>query len=447
MIKIKKRGVWASKAGFVLAAAGSAVGLGNLWRFPYITGENGGGIFVILYLICIAFVGFPIMIAEVMIGRRSQKSVVGSFLSLGNKAWSSVGWLGVISAYIILSFYSVIAGWALHYTVKSASGFFGGRSVDEVMQLFGEVSGNPTLNVTWHGVFMVLTILVVIGGVQRGIERWSRILMPLLLLMLVGLMIKAMTLPGFGEAFSFVFGFNTDKLTTGGVLEALGHSFFTLSLGMGAMLTYGSYLSKKADIVSSAVAVTILDTVIALLACLVLFPITFTFGMQPGQGPGLIFQNIPVAFAQLPGGGFLGTLFFALVVFAALTSSMSLLEVATSYFIDQKGWSRKAATVLAGSIIFLIGIPSALSNSTFSEEIFFQRNWFDFLADMSSNFFLPLGGLGIALFVAWKLDEELKREEFFGSSLQKIFGAWHFALRYIVPVAISAVFLHAVGVI
>ena len=310
----KERGQWGSRLGFILAAAGAAVGLGNVWKFPYITGENGGGAFVLVYLLCIAVIGLPIMIAEIMLGRMARASNVTAFrtLSEGKPQWMWVGWLGVAVAFIVLSYYSVVAGWAMHYVYLAASGTFSPEHAAEVPKVFGSVVSNPTTNIVWHVVFMGLTIGVVVAGVQGGVERAARILMPALLVMLFGLLIYATTLEGFGEALDFVFGFRFDKLSAAGILEALGHSFFTLSVGMGAMLTYGSYLKKDDDAISASIAITVLDTLVALMACLILFPITFSKGMEPAGGPGLVFVNIPSALAELPGWILLvGRLFYA----------------------------------------------------------------------------------------------------------------------------------------
>lgn len=453
-----ERGQWGSRLGFILAAAGSAVGLGNIWKFPYITGENGGGWFVIIYLICILAIGLPIMISEVMLGRMTQKSPVGAFKALApGTAWSGVGWMGVAAGFIILSFYSVVAGWAIHYVYLSATGTFSELGPAEIPKVFGALYGDVDLNLLWHGVFMAVTIAIVIAGVKKGVERAARILMPVLGLMLVGLLIKAFSMQGFGQATDFVFGLHADKLKPAGVLEALGHSFFTLSLGMGAMLTYGSYLSKKEDLVGAAVAITVLDTLIALLACLVLFPITFSYGMQPSAGPGLVFKNIPVALSQMPGGTVLCVVFFSLLVFAALTSAISLLEVVASYFIDERGWSRLKAVVTTGVAILLFGVPSALSGGTavfgksFAEmtTVFgFEKgkSWFDFVDYLASNWLLPLGGLGIALFVAWRLDDKLRRIEF-GEQTRwaRLYLGWLAVLRYLVPLGVLAVLGYKVG--
>lgn len=446
------RGSWATGLGFVLAAAGSAVGLGNVWRFPYITGENGGGLFVLIYLFCIALIGLPVMIGEIMIGRAAQRSTVSAFKELAGPRtrWASVGWLGVVAAYCILSFYGVVAGWALHYTVLSTSGAIAGKSPDEIQMMFQLLDQDGGLSIVWFVVFMAITVLVVLGGIERGIERWSVILMPALLLMLLGLMVYSFSLDGFSQAAGFVFGLNADKLTAGAVLEAMGHAFFTLSVGMGGMLTYGSYLSRKASIVGNAVAVGTLDTLIALIACLVIFPITFTFDLEATAGPGLIFTSLPTAFAQMPGGGLLATVFFALLVFAALTSAIALLEVATAYFIDEKGWSRRRATLFSAVGITLLGIPSALAGSTrfFGQgmEDALGSNWFDLISGISSNWMLPVGGFAMAIFAGWVLPEQLRREEFStGTRLASLYGIWLGVLRYFVPLAVVAVFLYKIG--
>ena len=431
------------------------MGLGNMWKFPYITGENGGGAFVLIYLVCIMLVGLPVMLAEVLLGRMTQTSPVGAFrkLSRPGSPWLGVGWLGVLAGFVILSYYSVVAGWSLHYLWLSLTGSFSGDS-EQIAGLFGELYANPQLNLLWHTIFMAMTIGIVIGGIRSGVERAARVLMPLLFLMLIAMVIYGTTLPGFGEALTFVFGFNTDRLTASGVLEALGHAFFTLSVGMGAMLTYGSYMRKDADAVSSSIAITVLDTVVALMACLALFPITFSRGMEPASGPGLVFTNMPVAFAQLPGGSIWAVLFFLLLLFAALTSAISLLEVTTAYFIDEKGWSRKRSTLLTGAVIFLFGIPSALSGGTAifgsSFEAVVGKNWFDSFDYLASNWMLPLGGLGIATFISFRVGAKAREVAVAtGSklgSIQGLYLTWLQLIRFVVPVAIILVMLNALGV-
>lgn len=447
------RAHWGSRAGFILAAAGSAVGLGNIWKFPYITGENGGGMFVITYLACVAFVGLPVMVAEILMGRSTQSSPVGAYRKLAGPGspWMSMGWLGLASAFVILSFYSVVAGWSLHYTWLAVSGDLIGMDAASIAALFGEVDASPWLNSFWHLVFIALTMAVVVGGVSKGVERWSRILMPALFVMLLILFVNALTLSGFGEAADFVFGLHTEKFTADGALAALGHAFFTLSLGMGAILTYGSYLQKDDDIVSAAVIISVLDTVIALIAAMILFPIIFTQGMEAAQGPGLVFVSVPIALGKMQGGVFLAVTFFGLLVFAALTSAISMLEVTTSYFIDEKKWGRRRATLLSGGLIALAGIPSALSGGTefFGShmEALIGKNWFDLCDYLSTNWMLPLGGLGIAIYTGWRMDERIRHEHFLaGSKLQFFYRTWLLLLKFLVPIAVVMVFLHAVGV-
>ena len=449
------RGHWGSRLGFILAAAGSAIGLGNIWKFPYIAGENGGGIFVFIYLTCIALVGLPIMIAEILIGRSTQKSPVGAFKTLykPDSPWVGVGWLGVASAFVILSFYSVVAGWSMHYVYLSLKGVFTVYEPGGTEAVFGQLFANPKVNIFWHVLFMGVAISVVIAGVHKGVERWSEILMPIMLGMLLVMFGSALTMSGFQEAVQFVFSPSTKNLTRAGVLEALGHSFFTLSLGMGAMITYGSYLRSKDDAIKSSFLIALFDTGVALLACLVLFPITFTYGMEPSAGPGLVFVNLPIAFSKMPGGSMLATIFFALLSFAALTSAMSLLEVATAYFIDERGWRRSKAVLVTGSIIILLGLPSAMSGTTGlfgtgMSESFIGMSWFELFDYLASNWMLPLGGLGIAIFMAWRVGEKARVAAFTaGTTWGRLYFGWIHLLRYLVPIAVLAVFLHAIGVL
>jgi len=451
------RDQWSSRLTFVLAAAGSAVGLGNIWKFPYITGMNGGGVFVLIYLGAILFVSMPILAAEVLIGRAGQASPVGAIrrLSRPGSPWIGVGLLGVVGGLIILSYYSVVAGWCLDYIALALTGKLSTTPVDGIPSLFDELYVSESRNLLWHFVFMAMTIGIVVGGVRGGVERASRILMPALFVMMLVLFAYATTLPGFGEAARFVFSPSVDNLTSGGILEALGHSFFSLSVGMGAMLTYGSYLSRRDCLIQSTVSIGVLDTVVSLLACLILFPITFSFGMQPSGGPGLVFKNIPVAFAQLPWGGLWAFVFFALLFVAALTSAISLLETVTAHAIDEWKLSRKTATLGTGLLVLVLGIPSALSGGAgffgkgMSEAT--GRSFFDWFDHIASNWLLPMGGLGIATFVAWRLSEELRHEAFTtGSGLKRtasIYRGWLILVRYVAPVGIVAIFLHAVGVI
>lgn len=453
----QERGAWGSRLGFILAAAGSAVGLGNMWKFPYITGENGGGAFVLVYLAFVFTIGLPVMIGEVMIGRLAQSAPVGAYKKLSNShpGWTSIGALGVITAFAILSFYSVVAGWSLHYIGLSVTDSFAQASAREISQSFTDFTKNGLLNVSYHAVFMVITVVIVFAGVHKGVERAAKVLMPALLGVMLVLFAYATTLKGFGPAVDFVFAFRADKLTGAGVLEALGHSFFTLSVGMGAMLTYGSYLDKNSDIVGTSVLITCLDTFVALLACLVLFPITFTQGLEPTAGPGLVFVNMPIAFHDLPGGSMWSTVFFVLLFFAALTSAVSLLEVAASYFIDQLDWPRKKASVVAGTIVLVLGIPCALSSTEgfFGEGMknSFGMTFFDMFDKFASNWSLPIGGLGVAAFCAWRMGTKATYAAYVcGDQLPfvaKTYLGWLRLLRYVVPVAILFIIAKALGLV
>ena len=394
------------------------------------------------------------MTAEILIGRATQKSPVGAMRLLAGRRspWTAFGWLGIASSFVILSYYSIVAAWALDYTYLSLTGKIVGLGPEGVQSVFGRLYASPARNLFWHAIFMGLTIAVVLGGVARGVERWSRILMPTLLVMLLVLLIHSFTLSGFKQGFDFVFGLHTERFTAAGALEALGHAFFTLSLGMGSMLTYGSYLRRDDDIMAASITISALDTLIALVASLVLFPIIFSFGMEPGAGPGLVFISMPIALSQMPGGTFLSILFFGLLVFAALTSAISMLEVTTSYLIDERNWIRRRATLVSGALIALVGVPSALSGGT---EIFgsgfasvFGKNWFDSLDYLASNWMLPLGGLGISVFTAWRMNEALRHDDFLsGTKLAVFYKGWLLLLKFVVPVAIVLVFLHAVGLI
>ena len=433
------RAQWNSRTGFILAAAGSAVGLGNIWKFPYITGENGGGAFVLVYLACILLVGVPVMVAEVMLGRATRSSSVNAYRALSHpkSKWMAFGILAIVAAFLLLSYYSTVAGWALHYTYLSLMNAIAGIDAGQAEALFGDLTGSPLIGVGWQFAFLAFTMCVVAAGVSHGIERWARIMMPGLFVLILILLGKALTMPGWGDAMSFLFGMNWDKLTAVGIREALGHSFFTLSLGMGSMITYGSYLRSQDDLASASLATAGTDTLVALAASMVLFPIVFTFGMEPGAGPGLLFVTLPTALAQMTGGAILSTIFFVMLVFAALTSAIAILEVVTAYVVDNHGISRIKATAGATIVVALFGVPATVSGG-----------WFNVVDKFVSNWALPLGGLGVALFVAWRMDGALRRKEFeSGSGLARFYGAWLWVLKYPVPACIVVIFLHGSGLL
>ncbi|UQG55051.1 MULTISPECIES: sodium-dependent transporter [unclassified Marinobacter] len=447
-----KRGLWSSRFAFILAATGSAVGLGNIWKFPYITGENGGGAFVLVYLLCIAAIGLPIMMAEVLIGRRGGRSPVNSLKAIAghdrlNPAWRMVGAVGVIAGFLILSFYSVIGGWAVSYVGTAASGQLTGQSADAIGAIFSDLLADPVTLLMWHTLFMALVMFVVAKGVRAGLERAVTILMPALFLLLLTVVGYAMTTGEFGRAVTFLFQPDFSKLTTSGILVALGHAFFTLSLGMAVMMAYGSYLPKGISIAKTSIAVCVIDTAVALLAGLAIFPIVFANGLEPGAGPGLIFQTLPLAFGQMPMGSLFGTLFFVLLVFAAWTSGISLLEPIVEWLEEQKSMNRTRSTLAAGFVCWLLGIASILSLNLWSD--FAPLGWigmlegktvFDLLDFFTANILLPLGGLLVAVFAGWVMSREAIEKEL---ALSKpMFRIWYITVRYITPVAVGAVFIY-----
>jgi len=430
------RGLWGSHVGFILAAAGSAIGLGNIWKFPYITGEYGGGAFVLVYLICVVIVGLPLMLAELMIGRRAQENPVGAFQKLHRPGspWQLTGWLGVASGFVILSYYSVVAGWALAYIFKAIVGFSG--TPDQIHGQFDQLMLSPGSSIFWHTIFMALCIGVVIGGIQKGIERWSKILMPALFAILVGLATYGLTATHGGkQALDFLFRPDFSRLSAVGVLSALGHAFFTLSLGMGAMITYGSYMKREASLARDAVVISILDTVIALLAGIAIFSMVFHYGMEPEQSVGLIFKTLPVLFADM--GPWISVPFFILLSFAALTSGISLLEVVVSYFIDCRGWSRITATLVMGVAIYGIGMLCATQSIHVP---FTNEGFFGFFDVVSTNYMLPIGGFLTCIFVAWIMKDNDRIKEF--GSRGPMYKALIFTLRYITPLSVLVVLLH-----
>ena len=432
------RGHWSGHIGLVLAAAGSAIGLGNIWKFPYITGVYGGGAFVLVYLGCVVIVGLPIMISELAIGRSSQLNPVGAFQKLHHKGsvWQIGGWLGIATGFLILAFYSVIAGKALAYVFKAISGFSG--SPEMITAQYDAMVADPWISILWHTVFMVLTIAIVAGGVQKGIERWARILMPSLFVLLLGLMIYALAATdGGAQALAFLFKPNFSQLSAEGVLSALGHAFFTLSLGMGVMITYGSYMAGHESIVRDSVAISIMDTVVALMAGIVIFALVFSHGLAPDAGPGLIFHTLPVLFAQT--GPLVSVPFFILLTFAALTSTISLLEVVASYFVDMQGWRRTRSTIVLGGAIWALGLLCAIDSVKLpfrgSDQTFFDI--FDFV---TTNYMLPIGGLLICLFFGWIVKEQIRREEI--GSHGAFYRVTIFILRFVAPVAVLIILLH-----
>lgn len=462
-------GQWSSRFVFILAAVGSAVGLGNIWKFPYITGENGGGAFVLVYLVCIALIGVPIMMAEILMGRRGRRSPINTMRALvaeekAHPAWRWLGWLGVVTGFLILSYYSVIAGWALAYVFRAAAGLFTGVSADATSALFESLLDSPESMLAWHTVFMVMTGVVVARGVRGGLEKAVTVLMPALFALLVVLVLYALYEGDFGRGAAFLFHpefskvFQHCELLESGVkscrfsgeplLIALGHAFFTLSLGMGAIMVYGSYMPGNASIARATLTIVVADTTAALLAGLAIFPIVFANGLEPASGPGLVFQTLPIAFGAMPGGRFFGMLFFVLLVFAAWTSAISLIEPAVAWLVENRGMRRVSATFGVGALAWFLGIGSVLSFNLWSGESFqfLGKTWFDLVDYLTANILLPLGGLLIALFAGWVMSRASVRDELrLGDGAG--YRTWRFLVRYVSPALVVIVFFNAIGLI
>jgi len=452
---ISIHGQWSSRWAFILAATGSAVGLGNIWKFPYIAGEYGGGAFVLVYLVCVALIGIPIMMAEVMLGRRGRQSPINTMRSLAKAEgrhgiWSWIGWMGVLAGFLILSYYSVIAGWALAYVFRTSSGAIQTADAAGIQNIFSELVSDPEKLLAWHTIFMVMTMVVVARGVKQGLEKAVRFLMPVLLILLLVLVGYAMNTGHFYEGVEFLFKPDLSKLTGGAILTAMGHAFFTLSLGMGAIMMYGSYLPENASIARTSIVISIADTGVALLAGLAIFPIVFSFPeLTPGAGPGLIFQTLPLAFAQMPGGQIFGTLFFVLIVVAAWTSSISLIEPAVAWLIENRGMTRIMAAVWCGVVTWLVGIATVLSFSHWAFDFNFlgtvkHNGVFDILDILTANIMLPVGGLLIAIFAGWMMKQKHSKEEL---ALNHSYKVWQFLIKYVAPALVSVVILNLFGII
>lgn len=442
-------GEWSSRMAFVLAATGSAVGLGNIWKFPYITGQNGGGAFVLIYLACIAIIGIPIMMAEVLIGRRGRQSPINTMRVLATEEgrsphWQFLGWAGVLAGFMILSYYSVIAGWAIAYVVRMGAGTFQGASADQVSAIFSGLTSDPERLLAWHTLFMTMTMVVVARGVRSGLEKAVRFLMPSLFVLLLVMVGYSMSTADFGAGLRFLFQPDFNKISWNGILIAMGHAFFTLSLGMGAIMVYGSYLPKHASIAKTSIMIAGADTLVALLAGMVIFPIVFANGLEPGAGPGLIFETLPIAFGSMWGGTFFGVLFFVLLSFAAWTSAISLIEPAVAWLVENHSLSRVNASVWAGGITWLLGIGSLLSFNLWKGHTLFGMNFFELLDYLTANIMLPLGGVAIAVFASWLMSRSAAEEELELGN-ENIFNLWRFLVRYITPIAVIIVFLNAIG--
>jgi NSS family neurotransmitter:Na+ symporter len=440
-------GHWSSRFAFILAVTGSAVGLGNIWKFPYIAGQNGGGAFVLVYLVCVIVIGMPVMMSEILIGRRGRRNPIATMELLGKEEGSSSNWrlvgsLGVLAGILILSYYSVIAGWTLAYIVKSASGAFAGASAAAVSEQFGSFVGDWRLVTLCHTLFMSLSIFVVARGVERGLEQAVRFMVPALLVLMLVLLGYSINSGYFGQGVAFMFTPDFDKLTWNSVLAALGQAFFTLSIGMGAIMAYGAYLPEETSITGASAAVVTADTSIAMLAGLAIFPLVFANNLDPADGPGLVFDTLPLAFGQMAGGVFFSTIFFVLLAFAAWTSAIGLMEPAVAWIVERFNKTRAQATVMTGITIWLIGMGSVLSFNVLSDVRFLAGTIFDNVDYLTSNIMLPLGGLLIVTFAGWVMCRNSTSDELGSSGV--LFKAWRLAARFIAPIGILLVLINAV---
>lgn len=445
------RDSFGSKFGVLAAAAGSAVGLGNIWKFPYEVGSNGGGAFLVFYLIFVFLIGVPVMTSEFVIGRNAQRNAIGSFKFIKpGKPWFLIGVMGIGAAFMIFAYYGSVAGWTLEYIFKSISNGFSGKSPEELTGMFDQFISRPFRPILWQTIFIGLTAAVVIAGVKNGIEKYTKILMPVLLIIILILIIRSVTLPGAGEGLSFLFKPDFSKINGSVILSALGQAFFSLSLGMGTIITYGSYIQKSDNLATTAVEVSVADTLIAILAGVAIFPAVFAFGIDPSQGEGLVFVTIPNIFQKMVGGYFFSLIFFVLLAVAALTSTISLLEVIVAYFSEEFRMSRRKAAIMSSVIIWILGILCTLSNRGPLEDFTIAGStiWgvFEFV---SADLLLPIGGLLIVLFVGFfmgrkRVMEELTNAGSLRAALPKILL---FLIRFVAPIGIALVFLNLVGIL
>ena len=440
----KKRDGFGSKLGIIAAAAGSAIGLGNIYRFPCELGENGGAAFLLVYLAVVIFLGIPVMLSELVIGRHSQSNSVGAFRRLAPKsAWPIVGYMGVLCGFLIFAFYSTVSGWTLEYIVKSVANSFQGKDIQALERDFADFHNMGWRNVMWQAIFIFLTGFVVFKGVQNGIEKYAKILMPVLLVILIVLGIRSMTLPGAKEGLTFLFKPDFSKITGKVLISALGQGFFSLSLGMGVLITYGSYVKKNDNLTSTAFSVVLADTLIALLAGIVIFPAAFSFNVNTDAGMGLVFNTIPMIFNKMAGGYVFCIIFFILLAIAALTSTISLLEVVVAYISEELHIKRQWATVIACVATILLGSFASLSLMDNTPFTIGGKTVFDTLDFITANVMLPLGGILIVIFVGWcfgkaKFFDEVTNEGSIKASLKKII---FFIIRYLAPLAIAIVFI------
>lgn len=449
-----KRDSWGSRLGFIFAVAGSAVGLANIWRFPFLVGQNGGAAFVLLYLICLMLIGFPVFISELLIGRTAQMSPGGAFQKLTkSQGWGNAGKLTILTGFIVSSFYSAVAGWILGYLIEAIKGNISHfESTHAAANHYESLMINPIWGLSFHFCFLALCISVLFFGVRNGIERGNKIMMPLLFVVLATLVIYGLSTENAMNGLHYLFSPDWNEITPTAILIAMGQSFFTLSIGQGTLVTYGSYLQKQENLIKSSFPIVLMDTFVSLFAAIAVFTIVFSVGMEPNSGPGLIFHTLPYAFSQMTGGYFLAILFFLLVMLAAMTSEISALEPSIAYLIDEHGWKRKKAVFVVGLSAFIIGIPSALSYSVLHDSTFFGLNFLELMDFTASAVLIPLGGFLAIILTGWVwgFKEAIMHLKQGAAGLFErkpwLTGYFKVCIKYLSPILILFVFLNALGV-
>jgi NSS family neurotransmitter:Na+ symporter len=434
----KEQRGFSSSLGAVLAAAGGAVGLGNIWRYPYMLGENGGGAFLLLNLIFVLAFGIPLIMSEVVIGRRSQSNVVGAYRKLGGKkGWTIIGYFSLISALLLYSFYSVVSGWTLNYIVLACTNQLSGLTPEQVTETFTTFTTGTFWPIFYQLIFLIITALVITFGVQKGIEKVSKVLMPLLFLLLMFMCVRSLTLPAAKQGLHFVFSPDFCKLSIDGVLGALGQSFFSLSIGVGAMVTYGSYIRKEDSIFKTSALIAVCDLLVAVAAGVIIFPAVFSFGMDPASGPELVYVVLPNVFNSMPAGRIFAVIFFVLLSIAALTSTISLQEILVAYTVEERHWSRRKSSIISMSIIFVVGIFCTLSFGPLSDFKILDYTIFELFDHVTASYLLPIGTLAMTIFLGWFYPKaEIKDEITNGGTLKgKLFALYYFILRYVAPIA------------
>ena len=441
----EKRDGFGSKLGAVAAAAGSAVGLGNIYRFPCLAGENGGGAFLLIYVAMVLCLGIPIMMAEFYIGRRGGKNPVGSLKAMAPKTqWPLIGYIGILAAFVVLAFYSTVAGWTLEYIYKAVTNFFADKDITAIEQGFTDFQNEPFRPLFWQFIFMGLTAFIIFKGVKDGVEKYTKIMMPAIFVILIILCVKSLTMSGASEGIKFLFKPDFSKVNGTVVLAALGQAFFSLSVGMGALITYGSYINKNDNLTTTSLSVVTADTLVAILAGIIIFPAAFTFGIQPEAGAGLAFNTLPMIFDKMAGGYFFCIIFFILLAIAALTSTISLLEVIVAFLSEEHGIKRNTATWIGTLVSLFIGVFCTLSLRADSIFVFGNMTFFDMMDKLSANILLPLGALFIVIFVAWKMGKDSFYDEITNQNTLKISvkSFIYFIIKYVAPIVILAIFIN-----